>query len=183
MRPKKFVHGVGINDINAPVKGCPYYDRWVGMLRRCYSKKWKSDQPSYVGTEVCDRWFIFSNFKAWMEKQDWQDKHLDKDLLGNGKLYSEQTCCFIDQHINKFIRTQNSYTFKKKIGVHKTKYGKFEARIKDFRCGRLIHIGTFTDEEAAHQAWISAKSEILKEICHSLTDVRIIEALRRMYEI
>lgn len=181
MRPKKLVHGVGINDIDMPVKGCPYYDRWVGMLRRCYSKLWHDKNPCYIGCSVDEKWRLFSSFKNWMQTQDWKGNVLDKDLLGNGIVYSEDNCCFISQHVNKFIKQQSSFSFSKLIGVHKSKSGRYEARVKDFRVNKLIHIGTFDDEVSAHSAWVDAKAEIIKEMCLSVTDERIKKALEVIY--
>lgn len=30
---------------------------------------------------MADEWNTFSNFKNWMEKQNWEDKQLDKDII------------------------------------------------------------------------------------------------------
>lgn len=108
----KLVCGVGINDADYPVRirshikqdgtfldewRCPFYTKWQKMLSRCYGKYNKSQKfNSYDQVEVCQEWLRFSNFKSWMEKQDWESKELDKDLLsGESKIYSPETCCFI----------------------------------------------------------------------------------------
>lgn len=74
---------------------CPYYQRWVNMLDRVYLK----NRPAYVGVTVCDSWLNFSNFKSWMEKQDWEGKELDKDVFG-GKQYSPENCIFLHKKVN-----------------------------------------------------------------------------------
>lgn len=105
---KKLIHGVGINDAGYNIsistrlpngrrqeQRCPYYKRWVNMLTRCYSKAEQARNPCYIGCVVCPEWLTFSNFKRWMEQQDWKGKELDKDKHGDGKLYSPTTCEFL----------------------------------------------------------------------------------------
>lgn len=113
----KLVAGVGINDADYQVvkfsepdaQGkrkqefrCPYYFRWHGMLSRCFNKG-KSNYKQYEKTTVCEEWLTFSNFKRWMEGCDWEGKVLDKDLRGDGTLYSPETCSWIPQSLNSFI--------------------------------------------------------------------------------
>ena len=113
MKPKKLVCGVGINDADYAVQKletvgyadgkrkqrlvwvCPYYQTWIDMLKRCYSDKLQERQPTYKGCSVSEEWLTFSAFKVWMEKQDFERKQLDKDLLFEGnKVYSAETCVF-----------------------------------------------------------------------------------------
>ena len=85
-RTFKKVYGVGINDADYTIKPtiennrskCMYYEKWIKMLQRCYSKSYQEKHPSYKGCSVCEEWLTFSNFKAWMETQDWKGKSLDK---------------------------------------------------------------------------------------------------------
>ena len=98
MKPKKLVCGVGINDAGYVVMefetiivdgkrkrkrvwACPYHQTWKGMLERCYSTKFQERNPTYIGCTVSKEWLVFSNFRAWMMTQDWQGKHLDKDIF------------------------------------------------------------------------------------------------------
>lgn len=114
----KLVCGVGINDadyvfqkwetiiVNGKRKQkliweCDFYRTWKSMLARCYSIKTQERQPTYKGCSVSDEWLTFSVFKNWMEKQDWEDKQLDKDLLFEGnKVYSSETCVFVTRMVS-----------------------------------------------------------------------------------
>jgi hypothetical protein len=109
-RTKK-VYGVGINDADYKIYHqikcgdgtrktlwvCPYYSTWCSMLERCYGRRSKDKRPTYAGVTICDEWLTFSNFKAWMEQQDWEGKYLDKDYMSvitGKKIYSpENTLC------------------------------------------------------------------------------------------
>ena len=83
---------------------CPFYQRWYDS-RRCYNKKALVKRPNYKNVQICEEWMLFSNFKAWMVKQDWEGKILDRDLKVKGNnVYSPETCIFIDNQIKTFIR-------------------------------------------------------------------------------
>lgn len=117
----KLVQGFGINDADYVVSKyeswyeggerklkilwqCPYYVKWRSMLNRCYSARYHKNKPTYIGCYVCEEWLTFSNFKAWMETQDWERKELDKDLLMEGnKEYGPNFCVFISRELNLFL--------------------------------------------------------------------------------
>jgi hypothetical protein len=44
---------------------CPYYARWVAMLKLCYSPKVHANVPSYLNCSVCEEWKTFSVFRQW----------------------------------------------------------------------------------------------------------------------
>lgn len=173
----KPVYGVGINDADynvnthAMVDGkmkviatCPYYSRWNGMLRRCYAKEYLRKNPSYVGCRVCDDWIYFTSFKAWMETQDWQGKQLDKDILGDGKLYSPETCEFVTKKVNSFLTNSSSSRGSFALGVSFSKYHqKYQASCGDPYNGQT-HLGYYEKEEDAHKAWLIFKRKCVQEI-------------------
>lgn len=109
---RKPVHGIGINDalynvtmqINKKQAICPYYKVWKSMIKRCFCDKFKISSATYIDCTVHDEWLTFSNFRKWMETQDWKGKALDKDLIVDGnKHYSPKTCMFVSQSINSLF--------------------------------------------------------------------------------
>jgi len=97
MTSNPLVFGVATSDssyvtqktIDGVMVVCPFYRKWISMLTRCYSKNYQLRHPTYKGCSVSDEWLLFSAFKSWMKKQDWDGKQLDKDLLISGnKIYS-----------------------------------------------------------------------------------------------
>ena len=191
----KLIEGVGINDADynviEVVDGkivwqCPFYKTWVGMLNRCYSEKEHQRHPTYVGCKVCDEWLVFSNFKRWMEQQDWQGKHLDKDLLVEGnKVYSPDTCIFVDQMVNKFINDRSNARGEYMIGVTWYKrYNKFMAQCRNPLTGKRDYLGYFTNELQAHLAWKARKHELSVMLANSeyCTDERLREVLLNKYK-
>lgn len=190
--------GVGVNDANYNVYEygivdgkhkaiwrCPFYNTWKNMLLRCYSEKEQLKHPTYKGCSVCEEWFTFSNFKAWMEQQDWEDKHLDKDLLKEGnKVYCPEWCVFADRKINNFVTDSGASRGAYMIGVCWRKdVGKFVSNCNNpFTCDNE-HLGYFTEELEAHLAWKRKKHEHACTLAESeyCNDPRLAEVLRTRY--
>ncbi|QGH72580.1 MAG: transcription factor [Myoviridae sp. ctThM1] len=192
----KLVEGVGINDadyktskyekidgVKVQVWRCPFYQTWKGMLQRCYNKKFQNRRRSYNGCSVHPEWFLFSNFKAWMETQDWEGKELDKDLLLRGnKLYSPENCVFISKSLNLFIVENKQTRGKLPIGV--VWYKKIQKYRATCRCpftGTKKHLGFYEDAEEAHKAWLRFKSDTAVLLAKEESDPKISKALIDYY--
>lgn len=201
MKSKKLVYGVGINDADHFVKKyetigcvdgkkkqklvwkCPHYQSWVSMLARCYSAKFQERNPTYAGCSVSEEWKTFSNFKAWMETQDWQDKQLDKDILIEGnKVYSPESCVFVSKIVNSFTIECGAARGEWMIGVKRHKRNnKFISRCRNPYSKKLEHLGLFTCELEAHQAWQVRKLELAHLLAAEQTDPRVATALVERY--
>ena len=179
MRKKGLIYGVGINDAdyitNPKIKvdgkwkslpPCPYYLKWTSMLSRCYSEKELEKYPTYRGCGVCEEWKYFSNFKRWMEHQDWQGRCLDKDfLVERNKVYSEYTCVFIPNKVNGFINAHGNARGEYPIGVNLKKGSKknpYYSQCND-GSGNQMYLGLFPTPEEAHQAWLQKKLEVCND--------------------
>jgi len=181
---RKPVYGVGTNDATyqvVPRKDkqvtCPYYKVWQSMLQRCYAQEWLDKYPTYIGCSVCNEWLVFSNFKKWMQTQDWQNKQLDKDLLVKGnKEYSPNTCIFVSQKLNKLCNVSKCRRGKYKLGVSFEKAsGKFKAQCSNGY--KDINLGRYVIEQEAHEAYCTYKANLIKEIAEEQTDLRLKNAL------
>jgi hypothetical protein len=157
------VCGVGINDADYSVVGyskdsngktvqtmCKYYRTWKSMLRRCYYKK---DNLSYNDCKVCDEWLRFSNFKAWMEGQNYEEGlHLDKDILVKGnKVYSPCACVFIPNEVNSQSRVNTRINSTGFIGVVEEKRTKVPTYRAQLTGGPLK--GIYKTPIEAHRSW------------------------------
>lgn len=188
---QKLVRGVGINDANYQVCHyenrkqimCPFYKAWSNMLTRCYYVPNGRSSPLYIGCAVCEEWLTFSNFKAWMEKQDWQGKHLDKDLLivGN-KVYSPEACAFVDPSINAFVLDNRINRGNNPTGVSwYPRYQKFMATCSNPFTKKYQTLGYFDTADDAHKAWKSKKLEHAKALSKTILDRRVAEAIIKRY--
>lgn len=182
---RRLIYGKGINDanyvvkptINGKVQPCPYYTVWNNMLVRCYSKSYLSRHPTYEGCVVSDDWLVFSNFRTWMETQDWKSKVLDKDILKQGnKVYSKDTCLFVTVEINNLLTDIRASKGSCSLGVcFIKKSGNFEA--KGFKRGSKVHLGLFPTELEAATAYLRHKKEHIIEIALEQTNLKLRQAL------
>ena len=196
----RLVYGVGINDADYVVQRnevievngvrkrklvwyCPYYRTWESMLMRCYSDKYQERYPTYEGCSVSEEWLTFSNFRRWMEEQDFEGKQLDKDLLFEGnKAYSRETCVFVTRAVNMFTTDRGASRGDWLIGVYwDREKGKFRSKCRNPLTKKQEHLGYFTCEEEAHQSWLKRKLELAYELATTQKDERVAKALISRY--
>lgn len=155
----KLVFGKGYNDLGESVteKGSSkmFYRKWVAMLRRCYSGK----QPAYNNTVVCKEWLALSNFKSWFEENYIEDFDLDKDLFGDGTLYSPETCCFLPVALNILLEKSPCGEFPRGVNYNRVK-NRYAAKCRVY--GKKVHIGSFATPEEASVAYIEFKQKHVK---------------------
>jgi len=158
MRKRGLVHGIGHNDVEGSTtddngKMYPCYSKWKAILRRT------ATLDNYKDCIICDEWLYFSNFKAWMEQQDWEGKYLDKDLLtGGSKVYSPETCVFVPQYINSIVRNFNN---KNGAGVYTDRSGHFKVGV--YIDNKQYYGGTYKNLEDARHAWLDTKRRVVME--------------------
>lgn len=202
MRTKtKLLYGIGVNDADYVVQinktevvdgvkkvfvewRCPYYVKWSSMMGLSYNKKVFKIRPSYEVCSVVPEWHYFMTFRAWMEKQDWEGKQLDKDILFPGnKVYGPDTCVFVDAKVNTFLIESTSARGEWPIGVsfHKDT-GKFQANIRDVFNNKRLYLGIFERPEQAHKAWLDKKLEQARILASQQKDPRVALALVQRYE-
>ena len=197
----KLVYGVGINDVDYVVQKwetvgyvdgvrkrklvwvCPYYRTWKNMLKRCYSPKSQEKYPTYKGCSVSEEWLRFSNFRRWMEEQDWEGLQLDKDLLFAGnKVYSAETCVFVSSMVNKFTNNNGAKRGEWLLGVSWYKErSKFMSMCSNPFTRKQENLGYFDCELEAHQAWLNRKLELAHLVAAEQTDERVAKALIERY--
>lgn len=197
MNKKGIVYNIAFNDadyttnVHENIGGkstlvwrCPFYIKWKDMLKRCYSKPHKISWPTYQGCSVSEEWLYFMTFRAWMEKQDWQNKHLDKDILFPGnKVYSAETCVFVDPKVNMFLLDCGAARGEWPIGVYRDKSSnKFIARCRRVQDSSVIWLGSFQTPEEAHEAWLCEKLKQARILANQQTDSRVAEAIIKRYE-
>jgi hypothetical protein len=81
-----------------PLRTC-----WGGMISRCYNPKNQRYRAYGArGVRVCREWLnSYQSFLDWALANGWQKGlQLDKDIKGNGMLYSPKKCCFVTKEVN-----------------------------------------------------------------------------------
>ncbi|MNK14396.1 hypothetical protein D3C87_325160 [compost metagenome] len=177
--PKKILDNFSKQDI----KQC--YTVWIGMLGRCYSDDIRASSPSYKGCTVDTHWFNFSTFAEWyLNNEDClgiDDLQVDKDLLGNGKLYSPECCCLIPRELNQSLQMTKKSKYNLLAGVTLDK-GKFKAQVNTLD-GKVKHLGVFTDERKAHETYLVAKKQVWKELYDKYEPTLSNRVLKRLQDI
>lgn len=188
------VYGIGINDAwyrvtrgrrsgSGAADHCPFYRTWHSMLKRCYSEAYLKAQPTYLDCTVCEPWHTFSNFRSWMERQDWRGKHLDKDLLCRGnKLYDPERCAFLSPELNLFLNERQRKRGDIPIGAYWHARDKaYISQCKNPFTGKNEYLGSFDCADLASQAWRERKHEHALRYAAMQTDERIAAALITRY--
>ena len=183
---RKLISGVGINDAeyktSLTIDGgqivCPYYHVWLHIIHRCYSEKYNLKIPTYNNCIVSDDWLFFSNFKQWMEKQEWKNKEIDKDILyPNNSVYSEKTCIFVSQNINKLFNNNNKKISKGYPTGVSINSGRHKFRATYSNNGHTKHIGYYDTIQEAEQAYLKCKSKYVLKLAENIEDIKLKQAL------
>ena len=169
---RKLVYGIGINDSRTAVSPkaqnnkrpvCPFYQKWKGMIERCYSVDSLIKNPTYKDCYVSSGWLLFSNFKNWMVNQDWEGKELDKDIkvVGN-KAYGPDTCLFVSKRINRLLTDHRAKRGDYPQGVDfKKTENKYRAQCN--HNGKRKTIGYFLTVSEASNAYLNYKRMVIME--------------------
>lgn len=183
MGTRKLLLGRGVNDWNQStyIKGKPIreYELWSGMIKRCFSLKYKESRKTYTDVSCCDEWlsmtkFIIDvsgleNYNRWLSG-GWC---LDKDILIKGnKKYSIDTCCFVPKEINSLFTKSNSLRGELPIGVQKIDYSKYHKNMKSnvaYRVqlwlnGKRRTLGHYQTVSDAFNAYKQAKELEIKRV-------------------
>lgn len=142
-----------ITNLNGKPNKC--YNIWSGMLSRCYNTK----HPAYHnyggrGVQVCSEWHSYQNFARWADNNGYfEGAHLDKDILGNGLLYSPKTCKFVTRQENIEASLAKSYEFVSPSGevVQVHNLSKF-CRENNLDNGAMTKVAS--GERKSHKKWM-----------------------------
>lgn len=192
-KPRKPLYGVGINDVSYRTRpiidgvcvSCPAYKAWQGILVRAYSSKYKDKNKTYSEIVVCNEWLKLSEFRRWWIEHQIDDWQIDKDLLSDSGLYSPETCIFVPAWLNTFTLSQESSRGDWPIGVYMSKNdGVFHAQCRNPISMRRENLGSFSNQDEAHNAWLTRKLEIALELKPRMDEVdariypRVVEMVR-----
>jgi len=186
----KLLCGIGINDTTDPVYinykdgnkwWCPYYSCWYNMLRRVSGKYDTKKNESYKETKATEDFLRFSKFKPWMVSQKWEGNSLDKDIFGDGSLYSFETCCFIPDDVNAFLTGLNTSS-DRLYGVSYRAHSDVYTSAVRYK-GILNHMGCFPNKYLARASYVEKKLEFWEEVVveHKLSE-EIANAVRKKYQ-
>ena len=148
------------------------YNKWRGMLQRCYDDKYQEKHPSYKGCQVEDCLLNFQNFGEWFDENYYEIEDetmcLDKDILNKGnKIYSKDNCIFVPNDINVLFTKSDKIRGDCPIGVtYRKRYNIYEVY-----CNRghkqNVYLGRYNTPEEAFQVYKSYKEKVIKDTIDS----------------
>jgi len=179
----KIVYGIGFNENRFPYiinrRQIKEYGAWQNMLLRCTESYWVK-HPTYNGCTVSENFKSFTFFYEWYRTQTGSENedrnkrnwHLDKDLLCVGnKVYSEDTCVFVPQRINKLLTTTGASRGKFPIGVSFNKKDKkFVSRCGTGDGGYAKYLGSYDTPYEAFLVYKVYKEDYIKQIANEYKD-------------
>lgn len=112
--------------------------------------------------------------------QDWKGNQLDKDILySKNKLYSPDTCIFINPNLNKLLNKLEGVNKELPIGVSYSGK-KYRVRCCSLENKNSVYIGSFTSIDYAAQVYLDYKARIVQQISNNESNPRIQHALQRI---
>lgn len=157
----KGIIGEGITSIRGKVVGA--YTAWGNMLTRCYNPKYHKSFPTYTNCSVSPEWLLYTGFVKWYSENYVYGWHLDKDILGDGMLYSPETCVYLPQDLNQILTLNKSARGSSPVGVtYQKSSNKFHAQINLLAGSHSLGLWA-TEEEEAFSAYKESKESFLKE--------------------
>lgn len=166
----------GFTKVNVPERTTRFkkiYDTWKDMMKRCYDSKRSNFSYQRYRVKVHSYWHSFANFYEWVNSKYSNYRigyQLDKDILGDGRVYSERNCVFVPKYINNQLITIDK-TMSLPQGV-KYEYGVYKVNV-GFNKNK-IHCGSFkTLAEAFYAYKIIKEEQMIKAFKYALDNDHI----------
>lgn len=161
------------NPVNTSIGGrkvVPAYQHWHHMRHRCQEPYWLKF-PTYIGTSYQPSWEDYDIFYDWVTNQKGygiKGANLDKDLLGDGTYYSEETCCLLPSQVNMSLTAGNQILDRVyPVGVS-FNGGKYMVPLA--YNGKNKNLGRYDTADAAFNVYKKAKIERIKELAFLYKD-------------
>lgn len=164
------------------------YQKWQGMLTRCFDNKFKEKHPTYKDVTCCERWLCFANFledfAILKNEYNWSKDEkltLDKDILHKGnKIYSLENCVLVPDWINLLFTKRDNDRGDCPIGVRYHKQcKKYQANCSINR--KLTSLGLYSTVEQAFNVYKIAKEDEIKRIAYDCVLKDFISKDSRLY--
>lgn len=168
---------VGLENIypNIDLEYKKSYDKWRGMITRCYNEKSLAKAPTYRDCTVSEEWLFYPNFKKWYDENYYEINNermaIDKDILHKGnKIYSSDNCTIVPERINSIILNDRRNRGDLPVGVnYLKKEGKYRAQCNYLSYGNT-NLGTFDNPIDAFYKYKEFKERYIKLTANEYKD-------------
>ncbi len=167
----KFIYGVGYYGELCfnPKKNKEVYSRWYGIIMRVYKN---GGHINYKNVSVCERWHCLKNFyEDFSSIEGYEnflnypniDFHIDKDIIGDKKTYSKESCIFIPQDINTLFCYEQCGNKTGYPGVsYETNRGMYNVVLSIG--GKSKSLGRTSNPEEGYKLYMKRKMEYCDEV-------------------
>jgi len=144
---------------------------WASVVARCKEGgSYQRNRNTYIGVK---NHFTYQELGDWVQSQEGYNNfnksgrtwNLDKDILGDGKIYSKEVCCFVPDFVNVLFTLAGARRGEFPLGVSKQQKCKgFIARChNNIGNGESINLGSYNTPEEAHAAYQGFKAATIRE--------------------
>lgn len=141
------------------------YNQWASMFNRAKGRKYYEEVKISEMFKSYDLWYEWSLAQKGFMELDVNGRiwALDKDIVGDGTIYSEDFCVFVPCVINNLFKSSKRKTTGY-VGVYK------ESSKNLFKAGITVdnkhyHLGYFKTEIEAHLEYLKARKIFADKLC------------------
>lgn len=157
------------------------YNQFTAMTNRCLNNgKHKENYSCYVDVSCSESFKDYDKFIAWAENQvgfmctddNGRLYQLDKDILGDGTYYSEDTCCFVPCGLNSAMVGYDKSSFKSKKKIFNRVFDEWFDQLDDKIIEHFI-------VESSHDYSLSKEDRMFEGEYNDMVEKR--DEMQRLY--
>lgn len=141
------------------------YNQWAGMFNRAKGQKYYEEVGISEMFKSYDLWCEWAREQKGFLNTEYNGKiwSIDKDILGDGTIYSEDVCVFVPTEINNLVKGSGRENLP--TGVVESSSNSFNpytAKLKYL--GVSFSGGVYDNVERAHRVYLKFRKEMVKDI-------------------
>ena len=141
------------------------YNQWASMFNRAKGQKYYEEVGISEMFKSYDLWCEWAKEQKGFLNTEYNGKiwSIDKDILGDGTIYSEDVCVFVPTEINNLVKGSGKTNLP--TGVVKDESNKsnpFSAKLNYL--GVSFNGGVYDNVERAHRVYLKFRKEMVKDI-------------------
>lgn len=162
------------------------YNQWASMFNRAKGQKYYEEVGISEMFKSYDLWCEWAREQKGFLNTEYNGKiwSIDKDILGDGTIYSEDVCVFVPTEINNLVKgsgRENLPTGVVESGSNS--FNPYTAKLKYL--GVSFSGGVYDNVERAHKVYLRFRKEMVKDIMEiygDSVDERVYSKLRETCE-
>lgn len=140
------------------------YNQWAGMFNRAKGQKYYEDVKLSELFKSYDLWCEWAKEQKGFLNTEYNGKiwSIDKDILGDGTIYSEDVCVFVPTEINNLVKGSGRENLPTGVVESSNSLNPYAAKLKYL--GVSFSGGVYDNVERAHKVYLRFRKEMVKDI-------------------